>query len=54
MEVRLGDQARLSKDIDLGLRVAITTAGVLTERLVEALSLDPTKPASPRAGDHYA
>lgn len=41
MEVRLGDQARLTKDIDLGLREAITTAQELTERLVEALSMDP-------------
>lgn len=41
MEVRLGDQARLTKDIDLGLREAITTSEDLTERLVEAMSADP-------------
>lgn len=41
MEVRLGDQARLTKDIDLGLREAIKTSADLTERLVEALSVDP-------------
>lgn len=41
MEVRLGDRARLTKDIDLGLREAGATRDDLTERLVEALSVDP-------------
>lgn len=37
LEVRLGDDARLTKDLDLGLRSEIDTAGNLHERLVEAL-----------------
>lgn len=41
MEVRLRDEARLTKDIDLGLRATITDRDDLQERLVEALALDP-------------
>lgn len=41
MEVRLGDRARLTKDVDLGLREAIETAGDLTEKLVAAMARDP-------------
>lgn len=39
LEVRLRDEARLSKDIDLGLREEAVTAGDLRERLVEALGV---------------
>lgn len=41
LEVRLGGRARLTKDIDLGLRDLLPDAGSLHERLVEALSADP-------------
>ena len=41
LEVRLRDDARLTKDIDMGLRSAISEAGELQERLVEAMSADP-------------
>jgi hypothetical protein len=41
LEVRLRDDARLTKDIDMGLRGAIAEAAELQERLVEALSADP-------------
>ena len=41
MEVRLGDQARLTKDIDLGLRETIATADDLTDKLVTATGSDP-------------
>src|SRR5688572_3451081 len=41
MEVRLQDRARLTKDIDLGLRGDITEQGELHERIVEALTTDP-------------
>lgn len=37
LEVRLGDRARLTKDIDLGLRDEIRDAGDLRDRLIEAL-----------------
>ncbi len=37
LEVRLRDDARLTKDIDLGLRGDVTDAEELRERLVEAL-----------------
>jgi hypothetical protein len=40
LEVRLRDEARLSKDIDLGLRDDVVTAEELRERLVEDLSTD--------------
>ncbi len=40
LEVRLGDDARLTKDLDLGLRSEIDTAVNLHERLVEALAAD--------------
>lgn len=41
MEVRLQDRARLTKDIDLGLRDEITEQVQLHERIVEALTSDP-------------
>jgi hypothetical protein len=41
LEVRLRDKARLSKDIDLGLRDDVVDAEELRERLVEALGMDP-------------
>jgi len=40
LEVRLRDAARLTKDIDLGLRDEAADAGDLRERLVEALNRD--------------
>jgi len=40
LEVRLRDEARLTKDIDLGLRDDVTGAEELRERLVEALEVD--------------
>jgi len=41
LEVRLGDQARLTKDVDLGLRENTTDAGALRGRLIDALDEDP-------------
>lgn len=41
LEVRLGDHARLTKDLDLGLRTGITNAENLHSRLLDALSVDP-------------
>jgi len=41
LEVRLHDDARLTKDIDLGLRAEVQDSMGLHERLVEALTLDP-------------
>jgi hypothetical protein len=40
LEVRLRDDARLTKDIDLGLRDDVTGAEELRERLIEALEVD--------------
>ncbi len=40
LEVRLQDEARLTKDIDLGLRGDVADAEELRERLVEALEVD--------------
>jgi hypothetical protein len=40
LEVRLRDKARLTKDIDLGLRGEVADAEELRERLVEALAID--------------
>lgn len=40
LEVRLVDDARLTKDIDLGLRDEVADAAVLHERLVDALGVD--------------
>ena len=40
MEVRLRDDARLTKDIDLGLRDAVTDPEELHERVVDALGTD--------------
>lgn len=45
LEVRLGDDARLTKDIDLGLRDNIPGADDLQERLVDALLAIPTTTA---------
>ena len=41
LEVRLRDNARLTKDIDLGLRDEVLDADELRDRLVEALGEDP-------------
>ena len=41
LEVRLRDDARLTKDIDLGLRDVIGEGDELHERLVAALAADP-------------
>lgn len=43
LEVRLRDEARLTKDLDLGLRAKVQASGDLKERLIEALSIDPDK-----------
>ncbi len=40
LEVRLGDNARLTKDVDLGLRDEIRDGGDLRDRLIDALSSD--------------
>lgn len=40
LEVRLGDQARRTKDVDLGLRETSTDSSALQERLSEALDED--------------
>lgn len=41
LEVRLRDEARLTKDLDLGLRGSDTNAEDLRERLIDALATDP-------------
>lgn len=41
LEVRLRDDARLTKDVDLGLRGAVEDAEALQERLLDALTKDP-------------
>ena len=41
LEVRLRDRARLTKDLDLGVRDVVDDAEDLYERLVEALATDP-------------
>lgn len=41
LEVRLRDDARLTKDVDLGLRDGVEGAEALHERLLEALTKDP-------------
>jgi hypothetical protein len=41
LEIRLGDEARLTKDLDLGLRDEVRSAAELHERLIEALTADP-------------
>lgn len=41
LEVRLSDAARLTKDIDVGLRDVVVNAADLHERLIDALSIDP-------------
>ncbi len=40
LEVRLGDQARLTKDVDLGLRESTTDASALRGRLMDCLDED--------------
>jgi hypothetical protein len=63
LEVRLGDAARLTKDIDLGLRDESLDAPDLRERLVDALGNDmdgdgfvfavaPAKRMAPDGGGH--
>lgn len=46
LEVRLRDDARLTKDLDLGLRAEVADVVDLEERLIGALSVDP-------AGDRF-
>jgi Nucleotidyl transferase AbiEii toxin, Type IV TA system len=41
LEVRLRDDARLTKDLDLGVRSEVTGAESLQERLIDALAVDP-------------
>lgn len=41
LEVRLGDAARLTRDIDLGFRGQVPDGNTLHEMLVDALSADP-------------
>ena len=41
LEVRLRDDARLTKDLDLGLRADVCGARELEDRLIAALTLDP-------------
>ena len=41
LEVRLRDQARLTKDLDLGMRDTVTSGTDLHDRLIEALAADP-------------
>lgn len=41
LEVRLRADARLTKDIDLGLRAELSDGAQLRDRLIEALSADP-------------
>jgi hypothetical protein len=41
LEVRLKDSARLTKDMDLGLRAADVDAEQLRDRIIEALVADP-------------
>ena len=40
LEVRFGDQARLTKDVDLGLRDTTADSTAIRERLIEALEED--------------
>jgi predicted nucleotidyltransferase component of viral defense system len=40
LEVRLGDDARLTKDLDLGLRADVERGADIHERLVEVLAVD--------------
>lgn len=41
LEARLRDGARLTKDIDIGLRDDVVAAGQLHDRLIDALTADP-------------
>jgi len=41
LEVRLGDEARLTRDLDLGLRDEVSSGAELHDRLVDALTADP-------------
>jgi hypothetical protein len=40
LEVRLGDEARLTKDLDLGLRDEVDSGADLQDRLIDALTVD--------------
>jgi predicted nucleotidyltransferase component of viral defense system len=40
LEVRLRDEARLTKDLDLGLRADVRGSNALRDRIIEALSVD--------------
>lgn len=40
LEVRLGDEARLTKDLDLGLRDEVGSGADLHDRLIDALTVD--------------
>jgi hypothetical protein len=46
LEVRLGDEARLTRDLDLGIRSEVESSAALHELLVDALSVD-------RDGDRF-
>lgn len=63
LEVRLGDDARLTKDIDLGLRDDVSGAADLRDRLIESLAQDadgdgfsfavaPARRMAPDGGGH--
>lgn len=41
LEVRLADAARLTKDVDMGLRDSVPSSADLHDRLIDALSADP-------------
>lgn len=41
LEARLRDDARVTKDLDLGLRTDVADAADLHDRLIDALSVDP-------------
>ena len=41
LEVRLQDKARLTKDLDLGMRDIVASGAELHERLIAALATDP-------------
>jgi len=43
LEVRLRDDARLTKDLDLGLRAEVRDGAQLEDRLIEALTVDPDR-----------
>jgi hypothetical protein len=64
LEVRIADAARLTKDIDLGLRAPVANESELHERLIDALSVDsdgdgfvftvaPPKPLGQESGEWF-